>query len=217
MEEKTKFSDKLKNSGAWIVLVSAAFLIIFGFVYAVQSERQREELAKTSDNTTNLLAEVKTIGEQNKELARQNKELSEKAARYAYCNAVILAQYTQTGQPITIEDLDKCVLTSFPEGISSEGNGSGESSGSLQNPTSNALAQNTPSGGNSNNPSTPSVPNSPANPNSPTTPNNPNPQTNGLVLNPSLQLSPTFLTPGVNLTAPLRVPCIGVPRTLSVC
>jgi type II secretory pathway pseudopilin PulG len=219
MEEKIKFSDKLKNSGSWVVLITAAFLVIFGFVYAVQAQRQQEAIDKTNENTSNVLAQVKILSEQNKELAKQNKESSEKAARYAYCNAVILARYTQTGEPIKIEDLDKCVLSSFPEGLSAT---SGETNTSNTSSTSSAaggsVAQSTPSGGGSNTPSAPTTPSNPSTPTNPTNPTNPTtPRTNGLTLSPSLQLSPTFLTPGVNLTAPLRVPCIGVPGVLGVC
>lgn len=43
-------------------------------------------------------------------LAKDNKALNQQQINYTYCNAVIIARWTQTQQPIQIKDLNKCVL-----------------------------------------------------------------------------------------------------------
>lgn len=68
--------------------------------------------------------QVKVISEQNRELSKQNKELSEQGRNYAYCNSSVLAKYTQDLQPIIIDDLNKCLFTSYPRETEVQSNGS---------------------------------------------------------------------------------------------
>lgn len=94
-----------------IVTLALAILTIIGFITftVIQNNRQQATLDKTAEQTNELVKQVK-------ELSEQNKKLSQTSVNYSYCNAVLLARYTQTLAPITIEDLEKCILISFPNG-----------------------------------------------------------------------------------------------------
>lgn len=102
------FPDKLFSAASLAIIGAAIMLIIAGILYFVQQERQRYAINKQTETTNQLIREVKALGEDNKKYAKQARD-------YAYCNAVLLAKYTQTQEPIVIDDLDKCVLTSFPD------------------------------------------------------------------------------------------------------
>lgn len=212
MDNTQTLLDKIKESGAWITLVTAGFLLIFLFTNYVQGTKQQEILDKQTANTNALVEQTKTLSEDNKKLSEENKALADRSVKYAYCNAVLLAQYTQTGNAIQIQDLENCILTSFPDGID------------ILNPESQAtqrLNSNQGSG------TTQTAQNTPVN-NTPTSlnpqPSNPSPQpqprptpnptpTAQPVSMPILTIGSTFLTPKVELDAP----CIGVPRILSIC
>lgn len=208
---KHTLTSRLSQAGAWITLIIAAFLIIALFVGTVQRKKQQESLDKQTNNTNLILQQVKDLGQQNKDLGQQNKKLSEQNAKYAYCNATLLAEYTQTGAAIKIEDLENCILTTFPEGAdilnSSPATPQGQDS-SQDLGIVNQTAQN----GQTNNPPNASNPQSPSN----NPPSNPNPKpepTPVLTPRPGVTVSPTFLTPGIKLD----IPCVGVPQILKIC
>lgn len=96
---------------AAIVTLAIAILTIIGFITftVLQNNRQQATLDQTAAQTNELVKQVKNLSE-------QNKKLSQTSVNYAYCNAVLLSRYTQTLSPITIQDLEKCILLSFPEG-----------------------------------------------------------------------------------------------------
>lgn len=139
-------------------------LIIAGTLYFVQQENQREAIEAQTSKTNELIQEVKTLTLEVRDLGKDNKRLSEQNRNYSYCNAVLFAKYTQTLEPIVIEDLDKCLFTSFPAE-------EGESSGTFFTPQTTQPSNSVqPSTGN---PQTPRNPNgSPNTPNDPRNPNN---------------------------------------------
>lgn len=99
-------TNQLMNIFAYVAIALTIFLLLLGIYALVQN---REATQKETDQTTELVKEVKRLSE-------ENKKLNETSNNYAYCNAVLVAKYTQTLKPITIEDLEKCILISFPEG-----------------------------------------------------------------------------------------------------
>lgn len=91
------------------ILISAAILIVLGLVSFVQNNTQQMALDEQSKRTSELVGQVK-------ELSEQNKKISQTAVNYTYCNSMILATYTRDQKPISIDDLNKCVISSFPRG-----------------------------------------------------------------------------------------------------
>lgn len=108
-----KLITRLRDYTILIVLIAAGFLIIFGFINVTQNRAQQKSLNKQAAITNDLIAQIKALSE-------DNKKLSQTAANYAYCNSVILATYTQTSNPINIDDLDKCRFTSYPDSGSTQ-------------------------------------------------------------------------------------------------
>lgn len=106
--KRAKLSDRLLYAVSIFVIVAAALLLIFAFIDMMNNTRQQEALDTQTKKTNELVNEVK-------EQTEKNKKISQQAANYAHCNAVLLAQYTQTLTPIQIDDLNECVLSSFPE------------------------------------------------------------------------------------------------------
>lgn len=138
-------TNQLMNIFAYVAIALTIFLLLLG-IYALV--RNREATQKETDQTTELVKEVKRLSE-------ENKRLNATSNSYAYCNAVLVAKYTQTLKPITIEDLEKCILISFPEPETSP-------STSI-NLTRQPVAQQP-----TENNQTPNQPNSPVQPNNPT-------------------------------------------------
>lgn len=103
-----RLSKNLVSSTSLAIIGAAIVLVIAGTAYFVQQERQRTAINEQIAQTNKLIDQLKVIGNENKALNRQNRD-------FAYCNAVLLAKYTQDQSPIVIEDLNKCVLTSFPK------------------------------------------------------------------------------------------------------
>lgn len=106
---EAKTPSKFGTATALFTILVAIFLIAFGTVYYLQAQATKEKLDDQVAKTNQLVEEVKVLTE-------ENKENSQRAANYAYCNAYILAGYTQTLNPIQIEDLNACVVTVFPDG-----------------------------------------------------------------------------------------------------
>lgn len=96
------------NFVSFAVIGAAIVLLIAGVTVFVQQERQRVAINEQIAQTNKLIEEVKDLSETNKEINEENRN-------FAYCNAMLLARYTQNQLPIVIEDLNKCVLSSFPE------------------------------------------------------------------------------------------------------
>lgn len=91
-------------SFALTILVTSA-LIAALFILKSQNASQTSLLNDTITKLNNQATDIKN-------LAKDNKALNQRAINYAHCNAVIIATYTQTLSPITIKDLDKCLLES---------------------------------------------------------------------------------------------------------
>lgn len=138
-------TNQLMNIFAYVAIALTLLLLLLGIFALVQN---REATEKETDQTTELVKEVKRLSE-------ENKKLNETSNSYAYCNAVLIARYTQTREAITIEDLEKCILISFPEAGSSPST----SIDVTRQPITQQPAQNNP---------TPSQPSNPQQPNSPT-------------------------------------------------
>lgn len=106
--EAHKPSKFLTGIALFTILV-AVLLVVFGAMTYLQNQQTKSKLDEQVAETNRLAQELKVI-------ANQNKENSQRAANYAYCNAYLFAKYTQDGLPILIEDLNKCVVTVFPNG-----------------------------------------------------------------------------------------------------
>ncbi len=101
--------SKFATGTALFTILVAIFLIVFGTLNFIQNRNTESKLNEQVARTEKLANEIKVI-------AQQNKESSQRAANYAYCNAYLFAKYTQDGWPIVIEDLNKCVVAVFPNG-----------------------------------------------------------------------------------------------------
>jgi hypothetical protein len=212
--DKPTIVDRLKQSASWVTLVIAAFLIIFFFVDSVQNQKQQKSIDKQTNDTAAILQQVKNVSEQNKDLSKQNRDLSQQNAKYAYCNAVILAKYTQTGEPIKIEDLNDCVLDTFQNKSEIIKN----SSSTTNNTPMNQSSLSTPSSSNDNSVATvqPSSNNISTSPplqgSSGNTPQSP-PLNSPPSTLPTMSIGQTALTPAIKL----NLPCVGVSTILRVC
>lgn len=158
------------NAVSLAVIGAAIILLILGVVYYVQQGKQTRAIKEDTAKTNQLILEVKALEEQNKDINEQNKTLNQQNKNYAYCNAVLLAKYTQDQQPIEIEDLNKCVLKSFPRdnsstqptAFSSIQGGTQVASGDQLQPSTGTVQTNQPSA--PNQPSQPSKPSEPTEP-----------------------------------------------------
>lgn len=206
-----EFFTTVREYAVFGILAAAAFFVIFGVITVIQNRDQQTSLDKQLENTRELIGQVKALSE-------ENKKLSQTAADYAYCNATILAKFTQTGDPITVEDLAKCKYTSYPNngGPTSFNTGQGgqdqsssqlAGTGNNSSNTNSGTASNSNNGNSSNNgggttnpPSTPPVNNPPTNP-PPTTP----------TATPLLALTTPLLPP-----VSLYPPCLQLSRLLYI-
>lgn len=185
-------------------LIAAGILVILGLVSYVQNNAQQASLDEQSRKTNELVQQVK-------ELSEQNKKLSQTSVNYAYCNSVILARYTQDRKPISVDDLNKCIISSFPEGqgaptleqtlsnMSSDANSSANTEDNVK-ANSNSVQSTSPVATNQTIPTEPKSPQSP-------TPSDNKPTNNLLTLTPSTVL------PGVKL----NTPCLKVSNLLDTC
>jgi len=143
--EKQAFSSKIVFALSILIIFVAAILVILAIIGYTQDNKQQEAIDNQTEKTNQLI--------------RQNQKTSQQAANYAYCNAVLLSQYTQTLQAITIEDLNTCVLKSFP-GSTATGTGGiiqNNSASSANNPVlkKNENIKQTPSNSSSTAPASP--------------------------------------------------------------
>lgn len=106
---EAKKPNKFLIGTALFTLLVAILLVVFGTMTYLNSQQTKDTLAEQVKQT-------KAVVEQNKKISEENKKLSQQNNNYAYCNAYLLAKYTQDGKPIYIEDLNKCVVTVFPTG-----------------------------------------------------------------------------------------------------
>ncbi len=88
------------------VILVAIVLTIAGITLFIEQNRQRAAIDRQTSTTDNLIKEVKKLSEENKSLNQENRD-------YSYCTAQLIAKYTRDQEPITIEDLRTCELTSF--------------------------------------------------------------------------------------------------------
>lgn len=122
--------DRIATFAAFTTIAIAAILIGFGTFNIVQSNRQQESLEGQTARTNQLIEDVKALTKENKKLNQQN-------VNYAFCNAELVARFTQTQQAIYIQDLENCILTSFPEGEGPDNQSSNSPANTLQ-PTVNS-------------------------------------------------------------------------------
>ncbi len=120
---KLNFPDRAFSAFSLAIIGAAVAMLVAGVIYYAQQAEQKRAIDKQTEKTNELILQVKVISEQNRELGQQNKELSEQSRNYAYCNSSVLARYTQDLQPIIIDDLNKCLFTSYPRETQVESNG----------------------------------------------------------------------------------------------
>lgn len=106
---KPSASTKVVYIISIFAILAAAILVVFGFMNLLSNDRQQQSLDEQLEQTNRLVGQVK-------DLTQQNKELNQKSVNYAYCNALITAEHTRTGNPIQVEDLNRCIIKSFPNG-----------------------------------------------------------------------------------------------------
>lgn len=191
------------------ILAAAAALVIFGVINVIQNRDQQSALDKQLETTNQLVNQVKQLSE-------ENKKLSQTAANYAYCNATILAKYTQTGDPITVEDLEKCKFTSYPDNGKPTSFNSGQGSqtqspssalaGASSSNTNSSNANNIPSSNNGNNSNGGNGTSNPPVNNPPTTP-----PPNTPAVTPLLAVKTPLLPP-----VSLYPPCLQVSKLLYI-
>lgn len=179
-----------------VTIIVAAALICFGAVNYVQNREQQIAIEEQNKRTAQLVEEIKKLSE-------GNQKLSQTTVNYAYCNAMLLAKYTQDQSPIEIEDLNACVLKSFPEGdapaLQSSLNVVGSSA--IARIPSLSDSQNTTPRQSTQTP----LPTQPTTPTVPTTPSAPvNPQPN----QPLISLQPSGLLPILNIVPDITIPGI---------
>lgn len=185
---KPTLPNKVFYAVSVIAIIAAAMLIILGLVSAVQNNNQQTALDSQTAQTKELVEKVR-------EQAEENKQVSQQAANYAYCNAVLLAQYTQTLTPIQIQDLNNCVLNSFPNSNVTSPNGQVQTS-PTQAPSNGSAS----SGGSSSSSSNSSSTTTPGTSTTPTQTQNP-PANNTDGSGVGIQL------PCINALGLLRVAC----------
>lgn len=189
--------SRFGTATALFTILIAIFLIAFGTVYYLRSQKTDDKIDAQIAQTKALVQEVKTLSE-------ENKKLNQTGVNYAYCNAYLLALYTQTKAPITIEDLNSCVVTSFPNSDTAptiptkafqdaQNNIQGTSSSTPQSTT-------TPSSSTARPSTSPTT-----TPTSPTTPTNNPQQTSGVTLQPSAVLPILEIVPKVKIPGILEI------------
>ena len=180
-------------------LFVAAILIILGILAVIQNNKQQSSLDEQNRKVTELVQEVKKLSEQNKSLA-------ESSVNYSYCNSMLFSAYTQNLQPIVVEDLNKCVYKSFPNGVSN-----------LQSATTNtAPKQSGYTAPQAQSQSAPTTQNRVAPGNSSNTPSNSNatpPQPNSNANEPLIKLGPLPTLPNLQISTP----CLNVTGFLQAC
>lgn len=160
--QKQGFSSKVVFLASLLTILVAGFLIIFAIIGFTRDNSQEKTIEKQTQRIEELVKQAKVQAE-------KNEQVSQQAANYAYCNAVLLAQYTQTLTPIQIDDLNTCVLNSFPNSTVTGPDGQAQSN--------NSATPQSSTGGNTSNSSSTTNNNTTNNP--PATPTNPTtPQTN---------------------------------------
>lgn len=105
---KIRFPKNTFNAISLAIIGAAIVLLIAGTIYYVQQERQRKAIEQQTSTTNQLIKEVKSISEENRRLNKENRN-------FTYCTGVLFAKWTQEQQPIIIEDLNACALSSFPK------------------------------------------------------------------------------------------------------
>lgn len=88
------FLDKPTKPVNWILIGLFILLLIPGLTFYTEQRAQRQAINDQSDRIEQLVSQVDKTAKQNQD--------------YIYCNSLLLAQYTQTQQPIVIKDLKKC-------------------------------------------------------------------------------------------------------------
>lgn len=117
-----QLKDRTLNAFSLLIVGAGIFLLLAGTIYFLQQQSQKEAIDRQTESTNQLILQVKDLVNEVKTIGEENRDLNKQNRNYAYCNAVLLAQYTQTRQPIVIEDLNKCVLKSFDSSVSSAPN-----------------------------------------------------------------------------------------------
>jgi cell division protein FtsB len=197
---EAKKPNKFLTGTALFTLLVAILLVVFGTMTYLNS-------LETKDTLEDQVRKTNQLVEQNKKLSEENSKSSQRAANYAYCNAYLLAKYTQDGKPIVIEDLNSCVVTVFPDGdgapsIPQEAFQQSVGNGSSSTATTPQSSTGTSSGGTTS-PSTPSTGGTaPSTGGTNPTTNNPQQTQSGITLEPGktvplLNILPDVKIPGI--------------------
>lgn len=172
---KQPWTSKVKYILAVLVLLAAAAILVLGVYNYIQNKRERVADEQQIAQTEELIRQVKNLSE-------QNKRLNQTSNNYAYCNAMLFSEFTRTGNPITVKDLNECIY----ETLNNEQAGDQQSYlQPAQDPRGSRSSTQSSTGSNLQ----------PSAPTQPTAPNRGNqPQQN----NSTVQVSPPLL-PGIKL------------------
>jgi hypothetical protein len=198
-------SQRLLYALASAGLLIAGVIILFAFSVNNNANTQKSLIEQEVQKTNQIASDNNKLSRVIQKLSEENKQLNQTTLNYAYCNAVLVAQYTQTLQPITIVNLNDCVLKNLSD-TAAQGvikgttvPSSSKSPASSSNPTPNSSTTK---------PSSAPTSSSPA-PTSSTAPmtviTTPQPVVSPITVNPQLTGSPS-----VWLQAPAPVGCINV-------
>lgn len=84
------------------------FIIILGIAILFLLFKALGHIRTLGEDNRVLIAQTKQISEDSKALGLQNERLAKRNSRHIQCIAELFAKYTRDNQPITITDLDKC-------------------------------------------------------------------------------------------------------------
>lgn len=101
--------DKLLNRLYFIVI---PIMLLMTSVILALSYLDNQKTNKIAEDTKVIVENIKGLIADNKILSEDNKAISSKNQTLVRCVAKILADYTQTQQPIILSNLDKCVTSS---------------------------------------------------------------------------------------------------------
>lgn len=101
--------DKILNRLYFVVIPVLLLIASVTLAYAYDDSRKTSKIAQ---DTKAIVEDIKVLIANNKELNEDNNKISRKNQTLVRCVAKILADYTQTQQPIILSNLDKCITSS---------------------------------------------------------------------------------------------------------
>ena len=104
----------------WVVIGVCIFLMLaMSYLTLVKIESQQRPLTDTSQRLEELVAQNKELSRQNGVLLERTVYLADRNIYYSKCVARLFSQYTQTQQPIKIDNIFKCELSPQGSGVNS--------------------------------------------------------------------------------------------------